>query len=170
MLTDPASSADELLKRRSARRSLLGFARYTHPTWQDGTHHEIVCAALERLFRGEVKKLMISAPPRHAKTELATRRFPAWILGHAPNMQIMCITYSDDLARDNGADVLGIVKDPLYRNVFPGVGLREDSQAAGRWRTQQGGIYYAAGFGGGLTGRGFRLRNNRRSLQKPRRS
>lgn len=164
MAITSAEAAEELLRRRRARRSLLEFTRFTHPCWQDGPHHARICDALERLFRREIKKLMISAPPRHGKTELATRRFPAWILGQRPQSQIMCVTYGDDLARDNGSDVLGIVKDDTYRQLFPSTVLRADSQAAGRWRTEQGGIYYASGFGGGLTGRGFRCFSARRPV------
>lgn len=152
-----AEAAQELLDRRRARASILDFARYTHPSWQDSSsgHHAKICHAIERLFRREIRKLMISAAPRHTKTELATRRGPAWMLGQRPDMQIMAITHSDDLARDNGSDVLSILKEDRYQHLFPGVSLREDSQAAGRWRTKQGGIFYAAGIGGSYTGRGY---------------
>ena len=152
-----AEAAQELIDRRATRLGILPFARTTHPSWQDSSsgHHAKICNAIERLYRREIRKLMISAAPRHTKTELATRRAPAWMFGQNPAMQIMAITHSDDLARDNGSDVLSILKDYQYQRLFPGVSLREDSQAAGRWRTKQGGIYYAAGIGGSYTGRGY---------------
>ena len=147
---------DDIERRCLAYEGVLDFARYTHPRWRDGPHHKLICDALEKLARGEIRKLMIEAPPRHGKTELASRRFPAWYLGHHPDRQILAITHSDDLAKDNGRDVLEIVKDETFREVFQtDLTLTEDAQAAGRWRTKQGGIYYTRGIGGSITGRGF---------------
>ena len=145
----------ELIRRNEARDHLLDFARYTHPQWQDGEHHKRICDALEALARRDICKLMIEAPPRHTKTELASRRFPAWYLGHHPDQQIIVATYSDELARDNGLDVLNIVRDPVYKHIFPDIELSADAQASGRWRTSKGGIYFATGIGGAVTGRGF---------------
>lgn len=150
-------AAEELLKRRYGRASLLGFTEYTHPCWKTGNHHRLICEYLEKVERGEIDRLMIFAPPRHSKSELASRRFPAWYLGRHPDHQIITASYGEELAADIGADVRDILHDQYYRNLFPATTLRVDTTAAGRWRTDQGGIYIAAGVGGAITGRGANL-------------
>jgi predicted phage terminase large subunit-like protein len=143
--------------RRLARDDLLVFTEYTHPNWTSGEHHRLICSHLEAVERGEIRRLMIFAPPRHSKSELATKRFPAWYLGRHPNHQIICASHTWDLARDFGAEVRDIVKDQWYRNVFPKLRLNVDAQAAGRWRTNDGGIYCAVGVNGAVTGRGAHI-------------
>ena len=157
MNVSPAAAARELLAREDARDSLLGFTQYTFPTFQPGEHHRTICNALERVERGECKRLMIFAPPRHTKSELASRRFPAWFIGRNPQSQIITATYGQDFADDFGRDVRNIVRSDEYRNVFPGTALAEDSTAQKKWRTNQGGIYIAAGVEGPINGRGAHL-------------
>lgn len=156
-MTPRQRAAKELVDRDDARGRLLRFVEYTHPDWQSGKHHERICEALERVERGECRRLMIFAPPRHSKSELASRRFPAWFLGRNPDKQIITATYAADFAVDFGADVRDIIKSQDFRNVFPGVELHPDRKAASRWRTNQGGIYVASGVGGPITGRGAHL-------------
>lgn len=153
-----AEAARELLRRDDARERLIDFAAYTHPQWMSAEHHRLICEKLEAVSRGEIKRLVIEAPPRHGKTELTSRRFPAWYLGKHPDREIISTAYNADLAIDEyGRKVRNIVRDPLYANVFPHVTLAEDSKAAGRWNTNHGGGYIAGGVDTGLTGRGAHL-------------
>lgn len=96
---------------------------------------------------------MIFMPPRHGKSELASVRFPAWFLGRNPERSIIAASYNSDLAADFGYKVREVVRSLHFSNVF-GFGLSADSQAAGRWRTDAGGSYAAAGVGTAVTGRG----------------
>ena len=150
----PQQAAQELLNRRIARKSLIDFTLYTKPDFQVGNHHKIITDKLEAVERGEIDRLMIFAPPRHTKSELASRRFPAWYLGKNPNKQIITATYSGDLAGDFGRDVRNIVAEQEYSNLYPDVSLRDDSKAANRWHTNKGGVYVSVGVGGAITGRG----------------
>lgn len=100
---------------------------------------------------------MIFAPPRHTKSELASRRFPAWYLGRHPDKQLIAATYSGDFALDFGREVRGIVQSEEYRPIFPDVSLAPDSQAANRWHTTQGGVSVYVGVGGPITGRGAHI-------------
>lgn len=152
-----AEELDLLREKRARRRaqlSLLDFTKYTHPHWTIGTHHRQICLALEAVERGEIKRLLIEAPPRHSKSELSSRSFPAWFIGRNPRKQIITASYNDLLATDIGRDVRNLVGSGEYRNVFKGVDLAEDSAAAGRWHTNHGGSYLATGVGGTLTGYG----------------
>jgi len=152
-MTSKADAAKELQARRRARDSLLSFTEYTLPTFESGRHHAQIADALERVERGECKRLMIFAPPRHTKSELSSRRFPAWYLGRNPSKQIIATTYGHDLASDFGRDVRNIIKSGEYSKVFK-TELRADSQSANRWHTDADGVYVATGVGGSITGRG----------------
>lgn len=114
----------------------------------------MIADALERVAGGSCKRLMIQMPPRHGKSELASRRFPAWFLGRMPNRNIIAASYNSDLATDFGREVRNIVDSSRYNALFPMVSLASDSAAANRWHTEQGGMYVAAGIGTAVTGRG----------------
>lgn len=146
-------AARELLARRKARAGLLAFAEYTNPAYVPAPHHALIAAKLEAVERGEIKRLMITMPPRHGKSELASRRFPAWYIGRNPGKQIIAASYNSDLASDFGREVRNIVSSPEYSKLF-GTALAADSQAANRWHTDAGGMYVAAGVGTAITGRG----------------
>ena len=153
----PQEAARELLARRAARKSLIDFTTYTKPDFQVGEHHKQIAEALESVERGECDRLMIFAPPRHTKSELASRRFPAWYLGRHPDKQLIAATYSGDFALDFGREVRGIVQSEEYKPIFPEVSLAPDSQAANRWHTTQGGVSVYVGVGGPITGRGAHI-------------
>ncbi len=151
----------ESLKReadaRAARRSLLRFTEYTNPLYARAQHHEQIAAKLEAVERGDIDRLMIFMPPRHGKSELASKRFPAWCLGRDPTRQIIAASYNSDLANDFGRNVRNLVAEPEFGQVFPGVSLAADSQAANRMNTNHAGAYVAAGVGTAVTGRGAHI-------------
>lgn len=122
-------------------------------TWQQANHHKTVCEALMRVFRGECKRLIINIPPRYSKTEIV-KNFVGWSLGHAPDSEFIYTSYSSRLAAASSWDVRGLVQEAEYKAIFTNVGLREDSQAKDEWRTTAGGIMYAVGAGGTITGYG----------------
>lgn len=140
-----------------ASRSLLRFTEYTNPIYQRARHHELIAEKLEAVERGDIDRLMIFMPPRHGKSELASKRFPAWCLGRDPKRQIIAASYNSDLANDFGRNVRNIVAEPEFRQVFPDVALAADSQAANRMNTNHGGAYVAAGVGTAVTGRGAHI-------------
>lgn len=137
-----------------ARRSLLSFTEFTNPLYKRANHHALIAEKLEAVERGEIDRLMIFMPPRHGKSELASKRFPAWCLGRQPRRQIIAASYNSDLANDFGRNVRNIVAEPEFGQVFPKVSLAPDSQAANRMNTNFGGAYVAAGVGTAVTGRG----------------
>lgn len=147
----------KVVKARAARQSLLGFTEYTNPLYQRAQHHEQIAAKLEAVERGEIDRLMIFMPPRHGKSELASKRFPAWCLGRKPTRQIIAASYNSDLANDFGRNVRNIVAEPEFGQVFPNVSLAPDSQAANRMNTNHAGAYVAAGVGTAVTGRGAHI-------------
>jgi predicted phage terminase large subunit-like protein len=137
-----------------AAESLIDFTRYTKRDYYPAAHHRLIAEKLEEVEAGKCKRLMIFMPPRHGKSELASRRFPAWFLGRNPGRSIIAASYNNDLAGDFGREVRNIVRSNDFQNVFEGIALAEDSQAAGRWHTNKGGSYVSAGIGTSVTGRG----------------
>jgi hypothetical protein len=129
--------------------------------------HQRVAEKLEAVERGEIKRLLIMAPPRHGKSELASRRFPAYYLGKHPDRDVISASCDQDLATDFSRDVREILRSQEYRNVFGAVGLAQDSQAVNRWhvsgRDEAGrlvrGGYVSAGVGTTIIGRGAHLFN-----------
>lgn len=122
--------------------------------------HEEIAEKLEdgyrRLKKGEDVRLMIFMPPRHGKSDLATQKFPSWVLGKDPETEIMVASYSDELATDFGQKTRAIMNQPEYQTMFD-TRLRADAKAKGKWMTGQKGGYTAVGVGGALTGRGFKI-------------
>lgn len=149
----PRLAATELLRRTEASESLIAFTEYTFPRYQTAAFHRTIAEQLERVERGEVDRLQLLVPPRHGKSELASRRLPAYYLGKHPDKQFISVSATDDLATDFGRDVRNIIASEEYQAVFS-TQLAADSQAKGKWHTSEGGIYYAVGIGGGVKGRG----------------
>lgn len=141
------------MRRREARDGIIPFTEYTFPRYRTAGFHRAVAAQLERVERGEVDRLMLLLPPRHGKSELASRRFPAFVLGRQPQKEFISVSASSDLATDFGRDVRNIINGQEYKRLFP-TALAEDSQAKNKWRTEAGGGYYAVGVGGQFMGRG----------------
>lgn len=145
------------IRAEKARRGLGAFTSFTQPGYQDAEHQARLDAKLEAVERGEIDRLMVFMPPRHGKSEKASKRFPAWYLGRNPDRQIIAASYNSDLATDFGREVRNIMASPEYGEVFPAVALRQDSRAADRMNTNGGGVYVAAGVGTATTGRGAHL-------------
>lgn len=147
----------ELQSRQNAREHLIDFTTYTMPKYSAAAHHHLLCKKLEAVERGEINRLMVFMPPRHGKSELVSTRFPAWYLGRNPENQIISASYGSTLADEFGRKVRNIFKEQSFSNIFPGISLANDSAAKDRWSTNKGGVYVAAGTGGGITGKGAHL-------------
>lgn len=142
-----------------AREDLYFFSRWMFLQrrgyqWIRGQHHKVLCDALMRVFNGECKRLVINIPPRYSKTELAVVNFMSWCLGKVPDAEFIHTSYSGRLAGNNAWQARELVGSNEYREVFPGTMLRGDSAAKDEWRTTEGGIVYAVGAGGTITGYG----------------
>lgn len=159
-----ASNSDKLavaleIQRRKARGNFYQFAQDAFFSmrgfrWAHNHHHKTVTDALMRVYRGECKRLIINIPPRYSKTELAVVMFIAWCLGQKPDCEFIHTSYSGTLATNNTAHCRALVQSDFYRRVFPEVALSSSSSAKGDWRTTDGGVIYAQGSGGTLTGFG----------------
>lgn len=150
-------SENKLTKEELARHYLIAYCKLMFPDYKVGNHHAIIADALERVERGECKRLMISMPPRHGKSQIASEFFPAWYLGRNPDKYIITATYSQDLANDFGRKVRNQLLDEYHQAAFPDCRLVDDSKAKNKFNTTAKGVYYAVGVGASATGRGAHL-------------
>ena len=141
-------------KTELAREDFIGFVKEMWPGFIEGRHHKIMADAFERVAKGELKRLIINMPPRHTKSEFASYMLPAWFLGREPTKKIIQASHTAELAVGFGRKVRNLVGSKPFQKIFPEVGLRADSKAAGRWNTNQGGDYFAVGVDGAVTGKG----------------
>lgn len=153
------------LKVQEARKSLVAFTEFAMPDPNDPDDatrsrydaqyfHKALAAALEEVESGKILRLIVTFPPRHGKSELTSRKFPAWLAGRDPYRHVIFATYNQDFAEDFGRDVRSCIVGDRFAATFPGVTLRKGETAADRLRTEEGGLLAFVGRGGSITGRG----------------
>lgn len=153
------------LKADIARQSFRHFIEYVQPDFLFNWHHFILIDALERLARREFTQLIITMPPRHSKSEVVSRLFPAWIFARNPDERVVLASYALGLAASMGKDCQRIMSTPAYRELFPNARLADsvpNSEKGGASQTSKQfdivgakGYYMPVGVGGGLTGFGY---------------
>lgn len=117
-------------------------------------HHEAICNALEKVVTGQTTRLIINIPPRGSKTEIAVVNFIAWATGLFPNSEWIHASYSKRIAANNTYNTRELMSHETYREIFPWIDIRGDSAAKDEFRTSQGGVIYATGSEGSITGFG----------------
>jgi len=139
-----------------AKNDFMSFVKCVWPEFIEGAHHRVIAQKFNDLANKKINRLIVNMPPRHTKSEFASFLLPAWMVGRNPKLKIIQATHTGELAVRFGRKAKTLIDSDEYRKVFE-TSLREDSQAAGRWETAQGGEYFAAGVGGAITGRGADL-------------
>ena len=145
------------LKRESSQNDFMAFVHAMWPGFVNGRHHKVMAQKFQDIADGKLKRLIINMPPRHTKSEFASYMLPAWFLGKFPDKKIIQCSNTAELAVGFGRKVRNLVGSEAYAEIFPDVGLKSDSKAAGRWDTNKGGNYFAIGVGGTVTGKGADL-------------
>ena len=112
-------AAPSLSERGLGERNLLSFTRYTLPSFIPAPFHVAYYEILTRFAMGEIKKLMITMPPQHGKSEGATRRLPAFVLGQDPDKRIAIVSYNATKARKFNRELQRIMDDDRYYELFP---------------------------------------------------
>ena len=151
-----AAQYGEKKKTSSIQNNFMDFVKHVWPDFIEGKHHKQIADKFDRLAKGEIKRLIINMPPRHTKSEFGSYLLPAWMVGRNPKLKIIQSTNTTELSVRFGRKAKALMDSPEYKSVFK-TRLNPDSQAAGKWETEQGGEYYAAGVGSAITGRGADL-------------
>lgn len=139
-----------LVKEQRRRLDLKRFASAVNPKFQMYRHCAALAGCLERIASGELKRLMVFMPPRHGKSELVSRIFPAYFLYRNPHKWVGLASYSGELA---------FALSRAARAYYESQGRRLSAAASSmrQWETQAGGGLWSAGVGGPITGKGFHL-------------
>ena len=160
---------ETLLRRKRAallaQDDLVAFARLTmpHPDAMEDPreslyvptdHHRRIAEKLMAVERGDILRLIVNVPPRHGKTQLATKTFPAWYVGRNQKHSVIVATYNEKFSGDLGRAVRNLLCSKMYSQVFPDVCLETGSRASDYMQIDDGGALAFAGRGGTITGRG----------------
>ena len=143
-------------KHSKIQNDFMHFVKHMWPEFIEGDHHKIIAEKFNNLKARKIKRLIVNMPPRHTKSEFASFLLPAWMIGNNPKLKIIQATHTAELAVRFGRKAKHLMDSEEYKEVFP-TRLMEDSKAAGRWETAQGGEYFAVGVEGAVTGRGADL-------------
>ena len=117
------------------------------------SHHKVIADTLTRVVNGEITRLVINMPPRYGKTEMAVICFIAWCIAKNKSSKFIHLSYSDDLALDNSAQVKEIIQSEEFTDLWD-IELKKDSKSNKKWYTDTRGGVYATAAGGAVTGFG----------------
>jgi predicted phage terminase large subunit-like protein len=151
-LITPSEAAELILARRKARASMVEYVKYLDLGFVPAKHHELMCAKLDAVERGEIDRLMLFLPPGSGKSKYGSELFPAYYLGKNPTKSIIACSHTQPLADRFGRRVRNLFMQPEHNALF-GIGLASDSKAASYWSTERDGEYFAAGVGVAISGR-----------------
>ncbi len=122
--------------------------------FDDNWHIEAIAWHLQQCAEGNIKRLSITLPPRHLKSIIGSVAFPAWLLGHDPTRQIICVSHSIDLAIKHARDCRAVMAAPWYRRIFPGARISRAKNTETEVVTTRKGFRFTTSIGGTVTGRG----------------
>lgn len=153
-----------LLKLKQSANSFPGFMNYYYDMAWESFHKELQ-EALDLLEKdamvspggNPVRNLLVTMPPRHAKSFNSTINFPAYALMRDPTREVMISSYNNELAATFGRATREIVTDLKARKAFSKFDLSKETRAVDFWKTTEGGAYYAVGLNGTTTGRGVNI-------------
>jgi len=160
MLPTKREAAEELLRRRAARRGLADYILYTNPKYKTSYFSAAVCSALDKFIEdmqaGLRPILVLQAPPQHGKSEIVSRKLPPYLLGRFPDWRVGAFSYSDDLAGPMSLDVRRNIASEAHARLFPAATERKKYTVNrdGEFSAPGGdGAYIGRGIGSGATGR-----------------
>ena len=111
--------------RERAKRRLINFAEHIKEGFQRTKFHENYYAVLDAFAQGKVRKLIVSVPPQHGKSEGSSRLLPAYLLGQNPDLRIGVLSYSGGFAKKFNRAVQRIILTPEYQRLYPGTKTRQ---------------------------------------------
>jgi len=150
----------ELQERRRARIHFHSYIRYTNPQFKISSFSEAVCRALDKFIAdvnaGLRPVLILKAPPQHGKSEMVSRKLPAYLMSAYPEVRIGTASYASDLANDMAQWVRRNLANDRHRKLFPKTKPKDkfDRSTVGFFNSPYGeGSYVSVGIGSGLTGK-----------------
>jgi predicted phage terminase large subunit-like protein len=158
--TPPLRYTEQEVFRVFLRTDLYAFVQKVFGTVEPGKTFsrnlgtEAITHALDKIVKGEIRRLIINIPPRNLKSICASVALPAFLLGRDPTKKIICVSYSDDLATKFSNDCRAVMRADWYRKTFPRTRIDRAKDTETEVRTTKRGYRLATSVGGTLTGRG----------------
>ena len=155
MTVSQVEAAKQLLKLNKAQGSFVDFVKLMNPTMHFAPFQIKLMEVLDKLQKGTLGKtrVLITMPPRHAKSFIASIHFPIYYLANKTNRNVLSTSYNQDLAKTFGRQVRDLAREQFISQAYPQFKMSEESRAVDDWRTTDGGTYFATGIGGSTTGR-----------------
>ncbi len=159
----------EQARREKARRHILPFCQFIDSDYQDVAHVRMLAEHLRQVEqyvetggKQGIGRLIITMPPRHGKSQMTSKRWPAFLLGRHPNWHLGIVAYNAGFAQDFGRANRELCDQSTeYHQLFPGLRVDPSSSAVDRWALKgvdpDAPSFVAVGVGGPLTGRGFQV-------------
>lgn len=143
-----------------SQNNLLLFTMLNHGRYNVTWAHEVLCKKLERVEKGELKRLIVIAPPRFGKSHISSISFPIYFLSKNPHHKVMAVSYNSKLVSDFGRKARNICTSSIYQNIWsineskflPF--LSKDSKAVNKFSLQNESEYIGRGLRGGIAGIG----------------
>jgi predicted phage terminase large subunit-like protein len=156
------TSFKKQLDREYCDRKFSNFVMHTMPTYKQGWFNQQLCEVLQKFYNdveaGKQPRVIIQAPPRHGKSQLVSRQFPAWCFGQNPNLNIIASSYSSDLAKRMNRDVQRVMEDipftDAYGQFLPSMKDKQVKTSDLFELVSGSGAYRSSGVGTGITGMG----------------
>lgn len=162
-------AGERMLKMDDARINLIDFAELMLPDPEDpenpnlsqfqaAVHHKMIAEALEEMERGNIRRMIVTMPPRHGKTELCTRLFPCWFTAKNPGAQVIIAGYSETFAQEEfGSEIRNHMQKPEFAAIFPSCRLDPNSKSSSFLKTTMRNKITITGIGGKINGKGADL-------------
>jgi predicted phage terminase large subunit-like protein len=154
---------DKRILRALLREDLSAYTEKVFRTLEPGIayrhnwHVDHIAWHLDRVLRGEVRRLIINVPPRSMKSIAASVAFSTYAIAKDPTWRIICVSYAEELARKLSADALRVLNSGWHCELFPRLQLDRKRPGLAALKTTQRGYRMAMGMGGAILGHGADL-------------
>ena len=116
-----------------AKNDFLSFVKCVWPQFIEGAHHRHVAEKFNKLASGEITRLIVNMPPRHTKSEFASYLLPSWMVGRNPQLKIIQVTHTGELAIRFGRKAKHLLDSEDYHKILtPGSRKIQRPRAVGK--------------------------------------
>lgn len=119
-----------------------------------GWHIRAICWKLHLVRSDQMPRLILNLPPRSLKSFIVSVAWPAFLLGRDPTLRVVCVSYTEDLAREHARLFRILIESHLYRRLFPSTRISPRKNTEAMVATTRNGFRFTTSIGGTLTGKG----------------
>ena len=163
-MSDETDEVRRVIERELCERSFFFFCKWVfkrvyRKQFVENKHHETLCQIMEKVYAGELKRIIINIPPRYSKTEIVVILFIAWTYAKNSKCNNLHVSYSDQLALRNSSMARGVIESEEFQNLWP-IQFSRSQKSKRQWMNLDGGETYSVSSGGAVTGFGAGLKGS----------